>query len=78
MTTYTGTFDVDKTEASLNLRKINALKLLKANKEFLKTSTSNETLNSRDNPKIYGLLWPTLFPYGVLTYDDAVRKQSRP
>ncbi|KAF9019132.1 hypothetical protein BDZ89DRAFT_904643, partial [Hymenopellis radicata] len=63
--TTTGTFDVDLTETMLDLRKIEELRHLKEGRPFVKTSQSTDTLNTRNNPDVYGLLWPTLFPYGV-------------
>ncbi|KAJ7045295.1 hypothetical protein C8F04DRAFT_904872, partial [Mycena alexandri] len=72
----TGTFDVDNTEKSLNDRKIQALRVLKANGGFAKTSTKSDTLSTRYNPDVYGMLWPTLFPYGVGMFEDPVRMQK--
>ncbi|KAJ7607019.1 hypothetical protein DFH06DRAFT_1380339, partial [Mycena polygramma] len=72
----TGTFDVENTEIELNRRKIQALRLLKAGASFAKTSTKSETLSTRDNPNVYGMLWPTLFPYGVGMFDDPIRLQK--
>ncbi|KAJ7091510.1 hypothetical protein B0H15DRAFT_755345, partial [Mycena belliarum] len=68
-----GTFDVDNTEVALNTRKIEALRRLKAGGSFVKSSTTAETLSTRNNPNVYGMLWPTLFPYGVGMFDDPVR-----
>ncbi|KAJ7086158.1 hypothetical protein B0H15DRAFT_756145, partial [Mycena belliarum] len=68
-----GTFDVDNTETALNTRKIQALRLLKAGSGFVKSSTTDETLSTRSNPDVYGMLWPTLFPYGVGMFEDPVR-----
>ncbi|KAJ6531425.1 hypothetical protein DFH09DRAFT_1044626 [Mycena vulgaris] len=68
-----GTFDVDNTEIALNTRKIEALWLLKAGGSFVKSSTTAETLSTRQNPNVYGMLWPTLFPYGVGIFEDPVR-----
>ncbi|KAJ7199180.1 hypothetical protein GGX14DRAFT_307106, partial [Mycena pura] len=63
--TTSGTFDVEEAEISLNHRKIAALKHLKSGGTFVKSSTSTETLPTRNKPEVYGMLWPTLFPYGV-------------
>ncbi|KAJ6609358.1 hypothetical protein B0H10DRAFT_1671356, partial [Mycena sp. CBHHK59/15] len=71
-----GTFDVDNAEIALNVRKIEALRLLKAGSSFVKTSTTSETLSTHNNPNVYGMLWPTLFPYGVGMFDDPVRLRS--
>ncbi|KAJ6612721.1 hypothetical protein B0H10DRAFT_1779808, partial [Mycena sp. CBHHK59/15] len=68
-----GTFDVENTETSLNSRKIEALRVLKAGGGFVKSPTTTETLSTRQNPSVYALLWPTLFPYGVGMFDDPVR-----
>ncbi|KAJ7180913.1 hypothetical protein C8R46DRAFT_808362, partial [Mycena filopes] len=72
----TGTFDVDNTEKSLNDRKIEALRHLKAGAAFVKTSTQSSTLSTRHNPNVYGMLWPTLFPYGVGMFEDPVRMRT--
>ncbi|KAJ7100743.1 hypothetical protein B0H15DRAFT_995335, partial [Mycena belliarum] len=71
-----GTFDVENTEIALNTRKIEALRMLKSGGSFVKSSTTAETLNTRNNPNVYGMLWPTLFPYGVGMFDDPVRLQK--
>ncbi|KAJ7266123.1 hypothetical protein C8J57DRAFT_951564, partial [Mycena rebaudengoi] len=71
--TTTGTFDVEEAEISLNHRKIAALKHLRAGGAFVKTSTSSDTLSTRNNPQVYGMLWPTLFPYGVGIFEDPLR-----
>ncbi|KAJ7047174.1 hypothetical protein C8F04DRAFT_1024336, partial [Mycena alexandri] len=68
-----GTFDVDNTKTSLNDRKIAALRRLKADGAFVKSPTSSETLSTRHNPDVYGMLWPTLFPYGIGMFDDPIR-----
>ncbi|KAJ7159004.1 hypothetical protein C8R43DRAFT_1064291, partial [Mycena crocata] len=68
-----GTFDVERTEKALNSRKLQALQLLKAGASFAKTSSSSNTLSTRNNPNTYGILWPTLFPYGVGMFDDPIR-----
>ncbi|KAJ6622927.1 hypothetical protein B0H10DRAFT_1736826, partial [Mycena sp. CBHHK59/15] len=36
----------------------------------------SETLSTHNNPNVYGMLWPTLFPYGVGMFDDPVRLRS--
>ncbi|KAJ6610120.1 hypothetical protein B0H10DRAFT_1643101, partial [Mycena sp. CBHHK59/15] len=36
----------------------------------------SETLSTRNNPNVYGMLWPTLFPYGVGMFDDPVCLRS--
>jgi hypothetical protein len=69
----TGTFDVENSEIDLNSRKIEALRQLKAGAAFTKTSTKADTLSTHNNPNVYGMLWPTLFPYGVGMFDDPVR-----
>ncbi|KAJ6608879.1 hypothetical protein B0H10DRAFT_1955095 [Mycena sp. CBHHK59/15] len=67
-----GTFDVDNTETALNVRKIQALRQLKAGGSFIKSSTTAETLSTHHNPTVYGMLWPTLYPYGVGMFDDPI------
>ncbi|KAJ7122514.1 hypothetical protein C8R43DRAFT_899918, partial [Mycena crocata] len=71
-----GTFDVENSEISLNHRKIQALRYLKTNGSFAKTSTSSETLSPRHNHNVYGMLWPTLFPYGTGMFEDPFRLQK--
>ncbi|KAJ6589663.1 hypothetical protein B0H19DRAFT_921652, partial [Mycena capillaripes] len=69
----TGTFDAQNTELDLNSGKIQALCHLKAGGSFAKTSTTAETLSTRDNANVYAMLWPSLFPYGVGMFNDPVR-----
>ncbi|KAJ7579529.1 hypothetical protein C8J56DRAFT_796194, partial [Mycena floridula] len=71
-----GTFDVKDTAVALNLRKIRALQHLKAGGAFVKSSTTPETLFTRNNPDVYGMLWPTLFPYGIGMFEDPVRSKA--
>jgi hypothetical protein len=72
----TGTFDVENSRIDLNSCKLQVLRLLKAGGSFTKTSTSADTLSTRNNPNVYGSLWPTLFPYGVGMFDDPIRLQK--
>jgi hypothetical protein len=71
----TDTFDVENSEIELNTRKIKVLQLLKASASFAKTSTTAEILSPRDNPNVYGMLWPTLFLYGVGMFGDTSSAQ---
>ncbi|KAJ7355963.1 hypothetical protein DFH08DRAFT_955397 [Mycena albidolilacea] len=72
----TGTFDVENSGIDLDSRKVEALRRLKAGASFAKTSTMADTLSVQDNPNVYGMLWPVLFPYGVGMFDDPVRLQK--
>ncbi|KAJ7091756.1 hypothetical protein C8R44DRAFT_583776, partial [Mycena epipterygia] len=36
----------------------------------------SDTLSTRNNPDVYGMLWPTLFPYGVGMFDDPFRRRN--
>ncbi|KAI5827650.1 hypothetical protein K523DRAFT_246372, partial [Schizophyllum commune Tattone D] len=57
--------DSDQTESTYRIRKLQALQALKQGKSFLKFPSGSIPLPTRHNPKVYGHLWPTLFPYGV-------------
>jgi Helitron helicase-like domain at N-terminus len=71
-----GTFDVENSEKALNRRKLDTLHRLKGGGSFIKSFTSPETLSPRQDHEVYGLLWPTLFPYGVGLFDDPFRMQN--
>ncbi|KAJ7598738.1 hypothetical protein C8J56DRAFT_770837, partial [Mycena floridula] len=73
-----GTVDIKDTAISLNLCKIRALQHLKSGGSFIKSSTSDETLAMHNNPAVFGMLWPTLFPYGVGMFEDPVRNHAIP
>ncbi|THV01806.1 hypothetical protein K435DRAFT_654566 [Dendrothele bispora CBS 962.96] len=48
------------------MRKLDALRRLKGGIEpFIKFSSGSVPFATRNNPKLFGYLWPTLFPYGV-------------
>ncbi|KAF8830527.1 hypothetical protein HHX47_DHR2001129 [Lentinula edodes] len=48
------------------MRKLNALQQLKEGSQpFIKFPSGSIPLSTYNNPKLYGYLWPTLFPYGV-------------
>ncbi|KIY65049.1 hypothetical protein CYLTODRAFT_357472, partial [Cylindrobasidium torrendii FP15055 ss-10] len=63
--TAQATFDVDNNQKNLKIRKLQALIHIKENGDFLKTSKSSVPINTRSQPKLFGYLFPTLFPYGV-------------
>lgn len=69
----TGSFDVNQAGLSLNQRKIQALGYLKAGGSFVSSSVGDEMLSTRFNPDVFGNLWPTLFPYGVGSFEDPIR-----
>src|ERR1700761_9085778 len=57
--------DVDSVDSTYQQRKLATLRLLKNNSPFVKFPSGSKPVATRNNPKIYGQLWPTLFPYGV-------------
>ncbi|KAJ7753483.1 hypothetical protein B0H16DRAFT_1834539 [Mycena metata] len=51
--------------------KLDALrKLKKQEAEFVKFPSGNTPLSTSKNPRVFGWLWPTLFPYGVGMADN--------
>ena len=57
--------DVDSVDSTYQQRKLAALRLLKNNASYVKFPSGSNPVATRNNPKMYGQLWPTLFPYGV-------------
>lgn len=73
-TTFT---DADNLQSDYRLRKLEALKLLKAgNQEFIRYPSGNSPERLSYNPRIWAVLWPTLFPYGVGTFEDTALLSS--
>ncbi|TRM57990.1 hypothetical protein BD626DRAFT_411087, partial [Schizophyllum amplum] len=59
------------------MRKLDALLAIKQGKSFLKYPSGSIPLPTRHNPKVYGHLWPTLFPYGAgMIGNDSVRSDN--
>nr|GAT48229.1 ATP-dependent DNA helicase [Mycena chlorophos] len=58
--------DADQVDSTFQSRKLHALQMIKASRTpFVKFPSGSEVLRTRDNPVMYGRLFPTLFPYGV-------------
>ncbi|KAJ7672991.1 hypothetical protein DFH06DRAFT_902662, partial [Mycena polygramma] len=58
--------DVDSLESTYQQRKLDALRKLKKQEAgFIKFPSGNTPLSTSRNPRVFGWLWPTLFPYGV-------------
>ncbi|THU82697.1 hypothetical protein K435DRAFT_971853 [Dendrothele bispora CBS 962.96] len=58
--------DADHVDTTYKMRKLNAISRLKSGTEppFIKFPSGSVPLPTRNNPKLFGYLWPTLFPYG--------------
>ncbi|KAJ7337000.1 hypothetical protein DFH08DRAFT_621808, partial [Mycena albidolilacea] len=58
--------DVDNLTSTYHQRKLDALRKLKKQETgFMKFPSGNTPLSTSKNPRVFGWLWPTLFPYGV-------------
>ncbi|THU80915.1 hypothetical protein K435DRAFT_623467, partial [Dendrothele bispora CBS 962.96] len=58
--------DADHVDSTYKTQKLNAISRLKSGTEpFIKFPSGSVPLPTRNNPKLFGYLWPTLFPYGV-------------
>jgi hypothetical protein len=63
--------DVDSLASTYQQRKLDALRRLKKHEAgFVKFPSGNTPLSTWKNPRIFGWLWPTLFPYGVGMIDN--------
>jgi hypothetical protein len=72
-----GVIDSDQVSQTLTMRKLEAIRSIKSGQSpFVKWPSGNETLNTSFNPKVYGYLWPTLFPYGVGMFEEPYRLQK--
>ncbi|KAJ6505423.1 hypothetical protein C8R45DRAFT_817564, partial [Mycena sanguinolenta] len=72
--TSTSLVDVDNMESTYQQRKLEALRRLKKQEAgFVKFPSGNTPLSTSRNPRMFGWLWPTLFPYGVGMIDNNVR-----
>ncbi|KAJ7937795.1 hypothetical protein B0H13DRAFT_1852096 [Mycena leptocephala] len=71
--TATTLVDVDNVETTYKQRKLAALRLLKKHEAgFVKFPSGNMPLSTSKNPRVFGWLWPTLFPYGVGMVDNNI------
>nr|GAT43560.1 predicted protein [Mycena chlorophos] len=73
--------DLDRTDATFQDRKLVHLDLIKQNlHRFIKFPSGSTPMNTRDNPAMFGRLFPTLFPYGVgmMENSDVYLDQSAP
>ncbi|KAJ7752500.1 hypothetical protein DFH07DRAFT_745024, partial [Mycena maculata] len=58
--------DVDNIASTYQQRKLDALRRLKKQEAgFVRFPSGNTPLSTSKNPRVFGWLWPTLFPYGV-------------
>jgi hypothetical protein len=63
--------DADSLQSTYKQRKLEALRRLKKqDTEFVKFPSGSTPLHTSRNPQVFGLLWPTLFPYGVAMIDN--------
>ncbi|KAJ7101472.1 hypothetical protein B0H15DRAFT_769475, partial [Mycena belliarum] len=64
--TATTLVDVDSLASTYQQRKLHALRKLKMQDAgFVKFPSANAPLSTSKNPRVFGWLWPTLFPYGA-------------
>jgi hypothetical protein len=69
--TSTTLVDADNLQSTYKQRKLEALRSLKANEAgFVKFPSGSTSLHTSRNPRVFGLLWPTLFPHGVGMVDN--------
>ncbi|KAK7046361.1 hypothetical protein R3P38DRAFT_2506763 [Favolaschia claudopus] len=69
--TSTTLVDADSLQSTYQQRKLEALQRLKNKQaEFTKFPSGSTPLHTSKNPRVFGLLWPTLFPYGVGMVDN--------
>jgi hypothetical protein len=68
--------DVDNIHTTYRQQKLEALRMLKANTSpFVKFPSGNTPLCTSGDSRVFGWLWPILFPYGVGTIDnDGIRR----
>ncbi|KAJ6505676.1 hypothetical protein C8R47DRAFT_967608 [Mycena vitilis] len=63
--------DADNVASTYQQRKLDALRKLKKQEAgFIKFPSGNPPLSTSKNPRVFGWLWPTLFPYGVGMVDN--------
>ncbi|KAJ7031469.1 hypothetical protein C8F04DRAFT_960202, partial [Mycena alexandri] len=64
--TATTLVDVDNLRSTYKQRKLEALRKLKSQESrFVKFPSGGTPLSTSKNPRVFGWLFPTLFPYGV-------------
>ncbi|KAJ6530126.1 hypothetical protein B0H19DRAFT_967858, partial [Mycena capillaripes] len=64
--TSTTLVDVESITSTYQQRKLEALHRLKKQEAgFVKFPSGSTPLSTSKNPRVFGWLWPTLFPYGV-------------
>jgi hypothetical protein len=69
--TSTTLVDVDNLQSSYKQRKLEALRKLKMQESgFVKFPSGGTPLSTSKNPRVFGWLFPTLFPYGVGMVDN--------
>ncbi|KAE8243843.1 hypothetical protein A4X13_0g6923 [Tilletia indica] len=72
-----GVMDLDNVGDTFQERKLQAILRLKQGKDtFIKYPSGSVPLSTAYNTKMWCYLWPTLFPYGVGAFEDAVRLDS--
>ncbi|KAJ3120409.1 hypothetical protein HK098_004638 [Nowakowskiella sp. JEL0407] len=65
-----GFTDCDDNESNYQIRKLRALKSLKEGQAIVKYPCGEKPENLIFNPKVWGVLLPTLFPYRVGIFED--------
>jgi hypothetical protein len=76
--TATTLVDVDNVETTYRQRKLAALQSLKTHKAgFVKFLSRNMPLSTSKNPRVFGWLWSTFFPYGVGMVDNNIVRISQ-
>ncbi|KAJ7156568.1 hypothetical protein C8R43DRAFT_883820, partial [Mycena crocata] len=69
--TSTTLVDAENIALTYQQRKLEALRRLKKQETgFLKFPSRSSPLSTSKNPRVFGWLWPTLFPYGVGMVDN--------
>ena len=70
-----GMLDTDQVTSTFKMHKLEALQLLKSGKSpFVKFGSGNQPLKTSWSPEVWCLLWLTLFPYGIGSFEDPVRR----
>ncbi|KAF5361235.1 hypothetical protein D9757_013225 [Collybiopsis confluens] len=64
--------DSDSIDSTYRMRKLDALQKLKSGSHsFVKFPSGSTPMSTSHNSKLWGLLWPTLFPYGIGMMENA-------
>ena len=69
----TAALDVERAELSFEEKKLLVLEHLKHGGEFVRVAAGTEPLSTSHSPDVYLQMWPTLFPYGVGSFEDPNR-----